>query len=571
MYRRCKRDCIIQLRQAVLCIRPYGLPIAILLCLFFLWRTFPVLPEQSPELPQAKPGVSVWRIPNAPNETRESIVPEVTKPTSTGVTEIPPANEPWRAPKEIPWQELPWQSYISSYTSSRNEYVGDPVYDSRNVWVRGNQCSYESKKPPRPAFFESVIAETCANIPKKACDIFTKSFPDAFDNSAQWLPDDTVFLITGDIPCMWLRDSTAQLTPYLLRNFTDDKSIQQLIEGTLQRNMKWIEMDVYGSAFRMYMDDSGKGINNLSREQLNEGKTAHVAQHDYEIDSLAYFVRLAYKYWKKQPLRTCWMTQLSTTLRSIVDLWKLEQKHPTQSKYRYPTLRDTTGTPVCENGMTWGGMRPSDDPMTYHFNIPANLFASKALEQIEEFALYFNDNALREDAVKLRHDILDSVKKLGTTSDKRLAYEVDGCGKQLIADDANIPSLLSLPYLEIDTTPYNYAATRASILSTENPYYTHGSRVSGIGSDHWPYKGTKGRGHVWHLSLIMQGLTGDDTLEVILNTADNGSLHESVDANHAGYTREWFGWANALFSEWMMQISDSKKNGGTHVGLNGGV
>lgn len=432
-----------------------------------------------------------------------------------------------------------WQSYIISTEESQHD-IKTVAYDSRNIWVKPDTCSHPSTIPERPTeLFNKWSKDVCNNYPS-SCDLFKKSLVDTWDHGITWLKDGTVFLVTGDIPLMWLRDSSAQVTHYL--NMIEHPSIQRLIEGVLRRQMKWIELDVYGSAFRMFLDFDHVGKKRLSEWDFKCGRTIHVAQHDYEMDSLAYVVRLAYQYWKKSG-RTCWMSDVQKTWHRIIDLWILEQDH-SSSSYRYPTLSNNgKGTPVCKTGMSWAGMRPSDDKMKYHYNIPGQLFAAKVLAYMEEMSELWSDKIMKEKASRLRKEILLGVKKYGVV-DGVLAYETDGCGNYLMADDANIPSLLSLPYLGIDRPEYE--KTRQFILSSKNPWWSKG----GIGSPH-----TNGRGHPWHLAMIMEGWKDHSTLERVLKTAYGGSLHESVTMS-GGSTRKWFGWANALFSEWLMQTSD---------------
>lgn len=430
-----------------------------------------------------------------------------------------------------------WQSYITSTKTSQNT-IKTVAYDSRNIWAEADTCNHAGI-PERPTIlFDQWSAQVCSKY-SKACSLFKKAFVDTWDNGITWLKDGTVFLVTGDIPLMWLRDSSAQVTHYLA--LAEHSSIQRLIEGVLRRQMKWIELDVYGSAFRMFLDFDHVGKTRLTDWDFKCGRTIHVAQHDYEMDSLAYVVRLAYQYWKKTG-RTCWMQNVQQTWHRIVDMWILEQDH-SKSTYTYPTLeKNGQGTPVCKTGMSWAGMRPSDDKMKYHYNIPGQLFAAKALEYMEEMSSLWSDDTLKQKASKLRLEIIKGVEKYGVV-DGVLAYETDGCGHHVMADDANIPSLLSLPYLDIHRPEYKN--TRLNILSDKNPWWSEG----GIGSPH-----TNGRGHPWHLAMIMEGWDDKSTLERVLKTAYGGSLHESVTMS-GGSTRKWFGWANALFSEWLMQSS----------------
>ena len=106
--------------------------------------------------------------------------------------------------------------------------------------------------------------------------------------------------------------------------------------------------------------------------------------------------------------------------------------------------RDGSGTPVGHTGMTWSGFRPSDDACRYGYNIPAQFMAMRALRQIREFCRVWDDEDLVERATKLADEIDAGVRQFGIVED-HLAYEVDGLGSVLEMDDANMPSLLSLP------------------------------------------------------------------------------------------------------------------------------
>ena len=420
-------------------------------------------------------------------------------------------------------------------------------YDSSMLWAPRDTCGWPEHPPERPnETFHKYIAKVCVATPR-ACDLFKRTVVDTWDNALTWLKDGTAYVITGDISLMWLRDSVAQVTPYL--HMVEHPSLQRLIEGVLRRAMVWIAMDPYGSSFRTTLDFDRKGKTRLTEWDFKCGRTIHVAQHDYEIDSLAYVVRLAHMYWKATG-RTCWMgTQLAKTFERIVKLWILEQHHD-RSSYTYPTLsNDGRGTKVCATGMTWGGMRPSDDKMTYHYNIPANMFASVALGHMLDMAnVLWPDASWIKDATLLQQEIDEGIRRHGKVNG-RYAYEVDGCGGVLFADDANVPSLLSAPYLGYAVDEDVYATTRKWILSSSNPWYASGAVLSGIGSPH------SGSGTVWPLALVMEALTDDSStdrvLDMVLRTSPHG-LHESVSVDGRRTTRAWFGWANALFSEWML-------------------
>lgn len=87
---------------------------------------------------------------------------------------------------------------------------------------------------------------------------------------------------------------------------------------------------------------------------------------------------------------------------------------------------------------------------------------------------------------------------------KVFAFEVDGFGSAYFMDDANIPSLLSLPYLGyVDKNDPIYKNTRKFVLSEYNPYFFKGEAGEGIGGPH------VGPGYIWPMSIIMRVYTSD--------------------------------------------------------------
>ncbi len=137
------------------------------------------------------------------------------------------------------------------------------------------------------------------------------------------------------------------------------------------------------------------------------------------------------------------------------------------------------------------------------------------------------------------------------------AYEADGFGNTLFMDDANVPSLLGMPYLDIcETTDLLYQATRAAVWSDANPYFFKGTAAEGIGGPHI------GMDMIWPMSLIMRALTSDDEVEITASlatlkatTADTGFMHESFHKDDPNrFTRPWFAWANTLLGELVLDI-----------------
>jgi meiotically up-regulated gene 157 (Mug157) protein len=86
-----------------------------------------------------------------------------------------------------------------------------------------------------------------------------------------------------------------------------------------------------------------------------------------------------------------------------------------------------------------------------------------------------------------------------------IPYEVDGYGGRYFMDDANVPSLLSLPLLGfLPRNSATYQATRSFVLSTHNPFYFAGSAAEGVGSPH-----QRGYEFVWPIAIIVRAMTSD--------------------------------------------------------------
>jgi meiotically up-regulated gene 157 (Mug157) protein len=207
--------------------------------------------------------------------------------------------------------------------------------------------------------------------------------------------------------------------------------------------------------------------------------------------------------------------------------------------------------------MVWTGFRPSDDPDRYHFNIPDNMFASVVMRDLSALERdVWHDGRMSANAWGLSVEIQRGIEQYGTLElapfGRIYAYEVDGRGHANVMDDANIPSLLSIPYFGyLPKTSSLYLATRKFALSDRNPYFFRGKYAQGIGSPHTPH------GYVWPLALCVQALTATDDAEVNrvfgwIAASDVGDhrLHESFNADWPeAYTREDFAWPNALYAQ----------------------
>ncbi|MCJ1715501.1 glycoside hydrolase family 125 protein [Curtobacterium sp. VKM Ac-2922] len=379
--------------------------------------------------------------------------------------------------------------------------------------------------------------------------------------------DGTAFVITGDIPAMWLRDSTTQMLPYL-RFARGCEPLAEVLAGIVRRQFRLIEHDPYANAFNARPSGAHFDDGDLCDDPL-------VWEQKYEVDSLAYPVQFAHRLWRATGRTDLFDERAHRVLRTIVDQLRAETDHE-HSSYRFvrdsplPTetlARDGRGTPVAVTGMTWVGFRPSDDACTYGFNVPENLHAAQALLALSDVARsVYGDEGLADDADDLRTTILAGVAAHGVVEhdgERVYAYEVDGQGGVVLMDDANMPSLLSLPFDAPDVIDRDVtAATRRMVLGPTNPYWFRGTAAQGIGSAHTEPE------HVWPIALCVEGITGTperrrELLDVLVATdAGTGRMHESFHVDDpTSFSRPWFSWADAMFCELALTVVDDERTG----------
>ena len=404
------------------------------------------------------------------------------------------------------------------------------------------------------------VAKKLAKNPKLE-KLYRNCYPNTLETTAEIMPDGSTFLYTGDIPAMWLRDSTAQVTHYLPLT-KDDPEIRSIIRGLIVRQLACIRIDPYANAFNI--------------ESNGHGHTDDVPKNDpwvwerkYEIDSLCYPFRLAYLYCKQSGDTSIIDEDFIATSKTVVDLWITEQHHFEKSPYTFQRFNtrwiDTLhnggkGYPVNFTGMTWSGFRPSDDSCTFGYLIASNMFAAVVLKHMDELLSEqgIDDEEFLTKIRNLREEIEYGIRTYGTYLHPKygriFACETDGFGNYVLADDANVPSLLSAPYLGYcDVNDPVYVNTRKFILSSDNPFFFSGKEGAGVGSPHTP------KNFIWHIALSMQGLTSTDPEEIkalidllVATDADTGYMHEGFNADDASdFTRPWFAWSNSIFAEFV--------------------
>lgn len=401
--------------------------------------------------------------------------------------------------------------------------------------------------------------------------MFRKCYLNTLETTVEW-DEGEAFIKTGDIPAMWLRDSSVQVSHYV-RLAGEDPDVRELIRSMLRRQFNCILIDPYANAFN-------KTANGMGHKDITLNND-HVWERKYELDSLIYPLWLVNKYYYYTKDASVFDELFFKTYGLMLDTMVTEQHHDERSPYSFARVgefaHDTLdnggrGSATGYTGMVWSAFRPSDDKCVYHYLVPSNMFASATLKQLlENFRLAGVSDPYEDIARRLIDDIDRGIEGFaiihGDDGDK-YAFEVDGLGNVNFMDDANVPSLMSLPYLGYCNADDSiYLATRKSVLSAENPYYYEGRYAKGIGSPHTPTD------YVWHIALIIQALTSLDEEEkreiretLKSTTADTLFMHEGFNVNnHYEFTREWFAWANTLYAIFIMDcvISDdgcSEKN-----------
>lgn len=425
--------------------------------------------------------------------------------------------------------------------------------------------SHLHERPPeeerlfRSETIEKVIKTVSSVIADEETKrMFMQCFPNTLDTTVYYSQNDDgsekdTFISTGDIPAMWLRDSVGQVWPYL-PYLTDDRELQNLFIGLIRRQTHCILRDSYANGFERNYD---------------------IWERKWELDSLAYFLRLCMGYYEKtgdlSPFDGEWLKAINLILNTM----HLEQntlhkenldllfQFKTKNGHLHPAIRmQGYGYPGKQCGLVRCMFRPSDDECVFPYLIPANAMTVVGLKAI----LPILDTIAADDA----HKVVSNLARLIETGiqewgivehkihGKIYAYEVDGFGSSYIMDDPNVPSLLSLPYLGYcDVNDPIYQNTRDMILSQWNPFYAIGREAYGVTS---PHVGAVNQ--FWPMATIMQVLTSTDEEEILsclklLKETHGGTcfMHESVHVdNPHHYSRHWFAWTNSLFGEMIIYI-----------------
>lgn len=374
-------------------------------------------------------------------------------------------------------------------------------------------------------------------------------------------PNGEVFIITGDIPAMWIRDSVWQVRPLL--RFAHDTEIRDFVRGVIAAQAKFLNIDPYANAYNL--EPNG---NCWHRDFANQ--SPWVFERKFELDSITSFLQISLDLAEVTGDHSHLTQDWWALANRLVELLWTETEHDPKS-YRFSRpgnpahdylSHDGYGAPYRNCGLIWSAFRPSDDACELPFHVPSNIHAEIQLRRLAKFS----ESEFAQLAASARQlalqvsTAIESIAVIGMGLKSILAYEVDGLGGFKLHDDANYPSLLSLPFLGGQRNLL-YRQTREFCLSAANPWFFSGAHGSGVGSPH------TGENMIWPLAIAMQGITADKpadqlaALRLIERTrSSNGFIHESFDvADPERFTRDWFSWAEMTYVELAFSLAEPTK------------
>ncbi len=451
--------------------------------------------------------------------------------------------------------------------------------------------TFESQRPSERLFTSPAVEAKIESVSARITDpklrwMFRNCFPNTLDTTVHY-SDSTgsprTFVYTGDIHAMWLRDSGAQVWPYVSL-CSEDPALRQLVAGVINCQFSLLNIDPYANAF-----NDGPTGDFGDPDDTGSPQSPWVFERKWEIDSQCYPVRLAYEYWKVTGDTSVFGEEWLKAMGNILETFTVQQRRNGDGPYRFLRVTDRQldtkarvgkGHPIKPTGLICSSFRPSDDATQFEFLIPSNFFAVSILRKAAEILESVNrEKAMARRCTALADEVEKALREYAVVQHPEFgpvyAYEVDGFGNSYLMDDANVPSLLSLGYLipEMASDPV-YRNTRRMVWSECNPYFQKGRAGEGIGG---PHTGTM---VIWPMSIMMKAFTAmnlseaegpsckefdkeiKDCLRQLRDTdAGTGFIHESFEKDDASkFTRPWFAWANTLFGELLVRLADHGKD-----------
>ena len=437
--------------------------------------------------------------------------------------------------------------------------------------------AYADRRPEKRLFTSEAVEAEIGRVSAQLTNdrirwMFRNCFPNTLDTTVHYREDEDgnpdTYVYTGDIPAMWLRDSGAQVWPYV-QLCGNDVPLRRMIAGVIRRQFKLINIDPYANAFN-------DGPTGAGEDAEFYPQNPWVFERKWEIDSHCYPIRLAHHYWKTTGDVSVFDAEWVAAMRNIIKTLREQQRKEGPGPYTFLRTTDRQldtkccvgrGNPVNPVGLIASAFRPSDDATTFEFLVPSNFMVVSSLRKAAEILTAVNDEReLADECTALADEVAAALQKYAVVEHpefgKIYAFEVDGFGSAQLMDDANVPSLLAMPYLgDVERTDPIYENTRRFVWSTENPYFWRGAAGEGIGGPHI------GVEMIWPMSIMMRAFTATDDEEIrdcicqlITTDAGTGFMHESFSRHDAAdFTRAWFAWQNTLFGELILKLVNDGK------------
>ena len=206
--------------------------------------------------------------------------------------------------------------------------------------------------PEQRLFRSNTIEKKIREVKKLLKDapylawMFENCFPNTLDTTVHYSVtedgEDDTFVYTGDIHAMWLRDSGAQVWPYV-QFAKDDEHIRHMIRGTILRQFRLICIDPYANAFNMGPTGSewAKDLTEMN---------PYVHERKYEIDSLCYPLRLAYEYWLVTGDDSIFGARWTEAVEKILKTFREQQRKENKGPYRFMRKTERQYDTVCNDG-----------------------------------------------------------------------------------------------------------------------------------------------------------------------------------------------------------------------------
>ena len=473
----------------------------------------------------------------------------------------------------------PWIGHAEVMAGGELRFEMD---DEPHVWYCPEEPEqYADQRPAaeerlfRSEAVEQEIARVCGLLTNERLRwMFANCFPNTLDTTVHYREDEEgnpdTYVYTGDIPAMWLRDSGAQVWPYV-QLCGNDPALRKMIAGVIRRQFRLINIDPYANAFNDGPTGAGEDVGYPGHVQ-----DPWVFERKWEIDSHCYPIRLAHHYWKTTGDESVFDAEWVEAMRNILATLRDQQMKEGPGDYTFLRVTDRQldtrchvgrGNPVKPVGLISSAFRPSDDATTFGFLVPSNFMAVSSLRKAAEILSTVNgEQELAAGCTALADEVAAALQQYAVVEHpvygKIYAFEVDGFGSVQLMDDANVPSLLAMPYLgDVERTDPVYENTRRFVWSTDNPYFWRGEAGEGIGGPHI------GVEMIWPMSIMMRAFTSTDDAEIrdciiALMTTDAGTgfMHESFSRHDAAdFTRAWFAWQNTLFGELILKLVNDGK------------